>query len=79
MVRVWFSVGRGRLTSVMKKYTPNTPPKGWHCFALDYRMDDGSRWSIDIIAQSEEDAETRLRCIKENGAVDGRIIGEVEA
>ena len=52
-------------------------PLGWHRFEVSYTMPDGSRWSVEIVAQSIEDAETRLRCLGENGKVDGRIVGEV--
>jgi hypothetical protein len=59
--------------------TRPTAPVGWHRFDCVYTRDDGSRWSFEILAQSDEDAETRLRCIQENAKVDGRIIGEYPA
>ncbi len=49
-------------------------PKGWSWFTSSYRMDDGSWWSFEIAAQSQEDAETRIRCIRASDLVATRAI-----
>lgn len=55
------------------------PPPGWYWFDIDYRLDDGSQWAVKIMAQSSEDAETRLRCIQERGTISGQILEEIPA
>lgn len=53
------------------------PCDGYFWFDIDYRMDDGTRWGVYILAQSHEEAETRLRCIKDNGTVVGRVVKQI--
>lgn len=53
-------------------------PSGWHWFGIEYRMPDGSRWQAHVMAQSVEDAETRLRCIGESGSISGRVVQQLD-
>lgn len=57
------------------------PPldRGWYWFTFEYRTPSGGRFEVDMAAQSIEDAETRLRWIRETSEVAGQIVAEYEA
>lgn len=49
-----------------------------HKFTAAYRFD-GRTWQIEIWAATREEAEMKLRAMRETAKIDGRVFGEIES